>query len=139
MILVDTNFVSEPLRLAPELRVIEWIDTQPPETLYLSAIAVAESRFGVSTLPDGRRRDRLHDGLEQQVLPQFAGRVLPFDLAASQTCAELMARARSAGPAIGVSGGYVAATAAAHGMMMATRDTAPFEAAGPKTVNPWEA
>ena len=42
MILVDTNVVSEPLRLAPELRVIEWIDTQPLETLYLSAIAVAE-------------------------------------------------------------------------------------------------
>ena len=58
-------------------------------------------------------------------------------MAASQDYAELMARARSAGRAISVADGYIAATAAANAMMVATRDTAPFEAAGPKTVNPW--
>ena len=138
MILVDTNVVSEPLRPVPELRVTEWIDAQPLETLYLSAIVVAELRCGVSMLPDGRRRDRLHEELEHKVLRLFADRVLPFDLAASQAYAELMARARSVGLAIGVSDGYIAATAAVHGMIVATRDTAPFEAAGLKTIDPWE-
>ena len=47
MILVDTNVVSEPLRRAPEARVAEWLDAQALETLYLSAITVAELRFGV--------------------------------------------------------------------------------------------
>jgi len=42
MILLDTNVVSEPLRPAPEASVIEWIDAQPLETLYLSAMTVAE-------------------------------------------------------------------------------------------------
>ena len=84
-------------------------------------------------------RHRLHEDLERQVLPMFAGRVLAFDLAASQAYAELMAKARSAGRAISVSDGYIAATAAANAMMVATRDAAPFEAAGLKTVDPWAA
>ena len=137
MILVDTNVVSEPLRRAPEPRVAEWLDAQALETLYLSAITVAELRFGVRSLPTGRRRDRLNEDLEGQVLPMFAGRVLSFDLAASQAYAELMAKARSGGRTIPVSDGYIAATAAANGMMVATRDIAPFEAAGLNTVDPW--
>ena len=56
MILVDTNVVSEPLRRAPEPRVAEWLDAQALETLFLSAITVAELRFGVRSLPAGRRR-----------------------------------------------------------------------------------
>ena len=139
MILVDTNVVSEPLRAVPEPRVAEWLDAQALETLYLSAISVAELRFGVHALPAGRRRGRLHEDLEGQMLPMFAGRVLAFDLAASQAYAELMARARSAGLAISVSDGYIAATAAANGMMVATRDTGPFQAAGLETVDPWAA
>ena len=137
MILVDTNVVSEPLRRAPEARVAEWLDAQALETLYLSAITVAELRFGVRSLPTGRRRNRLHEDLEGQVLPMFAGRVLAFDLPASQAYADLMTKARSEGRTIPVSDGYIAATAAANGMMVATRDTAPFEAAGLKTVDPW--
>ena len=137
MIVVDTNVVSEPLRRVPEPRVIEWLGAQALETLYLSAITVAELRFGVQSLPVGRRRDRLHEDLERTLLPFFAGRVLAFDLAASQSYAELMAKARSTGQTISTSDGYIAGTAAANAMMVATRDTTPFDAAGLKTVNPW--
>lgn len=137
MILLDTNVVSEPLRRLPNPHVAEWIDAQALETLYLSAITVAELRFGVRSLPAGRRRDQLHEDLERQVLSMFAGRVLSFDLSASQAYADLMAKARSEGRAISVSDGYIAATAAANAMMVATRDTAPFEVAGLKTLDPW--
>lgn len=100
MNLVDTNVISEPRRKVPETRAVDWIDTQPMETLYLSAITVAELRFGVASLPAGKRRVALHDNVEARVLPLFAGRVLAFDMAASQLCAELMAKARAAGSAI---------------------------------------
>jgi toxin FitB len=139
MILVDTNVISEPLRRSPETRVAEWIDAQPLETLCLSAITVAELRFGVASLPAGKRREGLHESLERQVLPLFVGRVLAFDLAASQFYADLMAKARAVGLAIGNADGYIAATAVANGLVVATRDTAPFEAAGLSTINPWEA
>ena len=139
MILVDTNVVSEPLRSVPEPRVADWLNAQALETLYLSTISVAELRFGVRALPNGRRRDRLHEDLERQVLPMFAGRVLAFDLAASQTYADLMAKARFADRAISVSDGYIAAIAVANAMIVATRDTALFEAAGLRIVDPWRA
>jgi hypothetical protein len=138
MILVDTNVISEPLRRAPEERVIAWIDEQAIETLYLAAITVAELRFGVAMLPAGKRRDRLHERLEREVLPLFSGRVLPFDLDASESYALLMAQARSDGRAIGQADGYIAAIAAACGFIVATRDTSPFQAAGLRVINPWE-
>ena len=137
MIVLDTNVISEPLRQVPENRVTEWIDAQALETLYLSAITVAEVRFGLAALPAGKRRDRLQASLERQVLPLFVGRVLPFDMSASQAYSELMAKARAAGLAIGAADGYIAATAATNGMMVATRDVSPFKAAGLDVINPW--
>lgn len=137
MILLDTNVVSEPMRPAPEARVVEWIDTQPLETLYLSVITVAELRAGVALLPPGKRRTALHEDLEKRMLPLFAGRVVAFDLACTRTYAELMERTREAGRVIAPVDGYIAAIAAAHGFAIATRDAIPFEAAGLHVINPW--
>lgn len=139
MILLDTNVISEPLRRAPDKRVVEWIDAQPLETLYLSAITVAELRAGVALLPDGRRKEDLRESLEKQVLPLFIGRVLPFDLGATQAYADLTASARAKGVAIAAADGFIAAIAIAHGLMVATRDTAPFEAAAISIIDPWRA
>jgi predicted nucleic acid-binding protein len=139
MILIDTNVISESWKLAPDARVLAWLDAQAIETLYLSAVTVAELRFGLAAMPSGKRRTVYLDRLEQDVLPAFTGRVLPFDLDASQAYADLMSQARAAGRAIGMADGYIAATAAARGLMVATRDTRPFEAAGLSIINPWEA
>ena len=139
MILLDTNVVSEPLRPAPDNRVVAWIDAQAIETLFLSAITVAELRAGVALLPAGKRRAGLQDSLETRVLPLFAGRVLPFDLACTQAYAELMAKARAAGLGVASADGYIAAIAAANGLAVATRDTGPFEATGVAVINPWQA
>ncbi|MBZ9965377.1 type II toxin-antitoxin system VapC family toxin [Mesorhizobium sp. BR1-1-2] len=138
MILIDTNVISEPWKPAPDRRVIAWIDAQAVETLYLSAVTVAELRFGIAAMPAGKRRAVLHDRLEQDALPLFAGRILPFDLEASRAYAKLMVQARAAGKAIGNADGYIAATAAANGLTVATRDISPFAAAGLNTINPWE-
>ena len=138
MILLDTNVVSEPLRHAPEARVIDWIDAQPLETLYLSAMTVAELRAGVALLPAGKRRVALHESLEKRALPMFAGRVLPFDLACTNTYAELLARVRKAGNTIGTADACIAAVAIANGFAVATRDTSPFLAAGLSVINPWQ-
>ncbi len=138
MILLDTNVISEPLRPAPEARVIEWIDAQPLETLYLSAMSVAELRAGVALLPAGKRRNNLHECLEKRVLPMFVGRVLPFDLACTSAYAELLAKVRKSGGGIETADACIAAVAFANGFTVATRDTGPFHAAGLDVINPWE-
>lgn len=93
MIPVDTNVMPEPLRREPNAAVIEWLDAQNVETLYLAAISLAELRFGVAALPEGRRRDWLQQSIGQRVLPLFRGRILPFDDAASRACEPLRADA----------------------------------------------
>jgi len=138
MIVLDTNVVSESWKIAPDSRVLAWLDAQAIQTLYLSAITVAELRYGIAAMPEGKRKTLYQSRLNQQVLPLFAGRVLPFDLNTSQIYAELMARAREAGKAVSREDGYIAATAAAHDFAVATRDTRPFHAAGLAVINPWE-
>ncbi|RQR26750.1 MULTISPECIES: type II toxin-antitoxin system VapC family toxin [unclassified Burkholderia] len=137
MILVDTNVISEPLRREPSQAVIEWLDAQNVETLFLAAISLAEMRFGVAALPEGRRRDWLHQSIEQRVVPLFRGRILPFDDAATKAYAGLRAKARATGNAMASADGFIAATAAANGLIVATRDVAPFEAAGLRVIDPW--
>ncbi len=138
MILMDTNVVSEPLRLAPDARVVAWIDAQPVETLFLSAITVAELRAGVAQMPAGKRRAGLQTSLETHVLRLFAGRVLPFDVGCTQAYAELMSKARALGLAVSSADGYIAAIAASHSFAVATRDVGPFQAAGVTVINPWD-
>ncbi len=137
MILLDTNVVSEPLKAACDKSVVSWIDEQAIETLFLSTISLAELRFGIAVLPEGKRKETLHSSLEQQVLPLFTGRILSCDEQASHAYATLRARARNAGQAIDAADGYIAAIAVTHGFAVATRDTSPFEAVGLKVINPW--
>jgi predicted nucleic acid-binding protein len=139
MILLDTNVISEPQRREPHARVLAWLDAQALETLYLSAITVAELRAGIALMPVGKRRDSLHDNLEKRLLPMFANRVLSFDLACTKAYAELLAKSRAAGLAVETADALIAAVALANGFAVATRDTRPFEAAGVNVINPWQA
>ncbi|HIC7211175.1 type II toxin-antitoxin system VapC family toxin [Burkholderia stabilis] len=137
MILVDVSVISEPLRREPSAAVVEWLDAQNVETLFLAAIGLAEMRFGIATLPEGRRREALHRNLEHRIVPLFRGRILPFDEAAGAAYASIRARVRAAGNAIAPADCFVAATAEANGLIVATRDVAPFEAAGLRVIDPW--
>lgn len=137
MILVDTNVISEPWKPAPAAEVVAWLDAQAIETLFISAISIAELRFGIASMPTGRRQTILRTRLEDEVLPHFVERILPFTLSTSQFYSELMAGARASGRAIGMADGLIAAIAAERGLVVATRDTSPFKAAGLKVINPW--
>ena len=138
MILLDTNVISEPLKASGDPKVVAWINAQNIETLYLSTIGLAELRFGIAVLPEGKRKDVLHSSLEQCVLPLFEGRILSFDISASQAYATLRSRARAADQAIASAGGYIAAIAMTHGLSIATRDTQPFISAGLTVINPFD-
>jgi toxin FitB len=137
MIVLDTNVVSEPLKPSPDAGVLAWLDRQAPETLYLSAVTVAELLEGVSRLPDGKRKAELAAAITQAVLPLFKGRILPFDEAAACALPGLLAQARSQGVTLGVADAYIAAIAASRGFPVATRDTAPFATVGVAVINPW--
>lgn len=138
MILLDTNVISEPLKATGDPKIADWINAQNIETLYLSTIGIAELRFGIAALPSGKRKEVLHASLEHRVLPLFEGRILSFDLVASQAYATLRAKARAAGQVIAPADGYIAAIAMTHELTVATRDTQPFIAAGLSVINPFD-
>ncbi len=137
MILIDTNVVSDPMKAQGDLRVTAWLDRQSAETLFIATISIAEILFGVAALPAGRRRVRLAEAFETEVQRLFAGRIMSFDLAAARAYASIMSGARAQGLAISAADGQIAAIAAANRLSVATRDEAPFRAAGLRTVNPW--
>ena len=137
MILLDTNVLPEPLRPSPAPALVAWLDRQTIETLFLSTISLAELRYGVAALPDGRRKESLGSALESRIFTLFEGRILPFDEGAPRAYGVIRARAKRAGKAIAAADGYIAAIAAAHGFSVATRDTEPFRAAGVPVIDPW--
>jgi len=136
MILLDTNVVSEAMKADPHPSVGGWLDAQAAETLFLSSITVAELMFGIGTLPQGRRKDKLTAKLEG-LLALFDARVLSFDIAAARRYADLATKARAAGKGFPMPDGYIAAIAAAHGFAVASRDTSAFTAAGLTVIDPW--
>lgn len=137
MIVLDTNVVSETMRPVPDAAVVAWLNEQDMQTLYLTAVSLAELRFGIARLEDGRTKTDLSDRLGTMLEQVFQGRVLPFTVAATQAFADRMATARRNGLAVGFQDGMIAACVAANGFSIATRDTSPFQAMGLSVVNPW--
>lgn len=137
MILLDTNVVSEAMKPEPHPNVRAWLNVQPYETLYLSSVTLAEMLFGIGTLPNGKRREMLNEALNG-LMELFDGRILSFDVAASRQYADLAVTARAAGRGFPVPDGYIAAIAVSQGFKVASRDTAPFEAASVSVIDPWE-
>ena len=137
MIVVDTNVVSEPLRPEPERAVIDWLDAQEPETLYLTTVNLAELLAGIEAMPAGRRRNKLNTALVDQMMPLFEGRILPFDKKAAEAFARIDASARLAGNRISFADGAIAAIASANEFMLATRNVHDFKGTNIRIVNPW--
>lgn len=136
MIVLDTNVISEMMKPEPNSSVHSWINEQVSNTLYLSTVTFAELLFGIGSLPDGKRKRNLNlafEGLQRL----FRDRVLPFDVDASRCYAELAVIARNNGRGFPTPDGYIAAIAVSRGFIVASRDTAPFEAAKIDVINPW--
>ncbi len=135
--LVDTNVLSEVIRVGCEPSVAAWFGSQSPRTLYVSAITQAEMRSGARLLPTGKRRDALDAAIGAMFEQDFAGRVLPFDGAAADVYVEIVAARRRAGRPIGQFDAQIAAISRLHGLALATCNTADFRGCGVALVDPW--
>lgn len=138
MILLDTNVLSEFMRPCPASCVVQWLDDQPANTLYTSAVTQAEIELGLALMPTGKRQRELTIAAKAMFDEDFAGRCLPFDAAAASQYAQLVAACSSRGRPISLEDAQIAAIALAGGMVLATRNTKDFEAiSGLRLINPW--
>jgi predicted nucleic acid-binding protein len=136
MIVLDTNIISEVVKPQPNAKILAWLGSQPIGTLYLTSITIAESLFGLAAMPDGSKKTQLSNAINE-IIGVYQNRVLPFDTNAARRYAALAATARKKGRGFPKPDGYIAAIAAEHGFIVASRDTAPYEAVGVNVLNPW--
>ena len=135
--LLDTNVLSELLRLAPEPAVLNWFSEQPAESLFVSAVTQAEMMLGARLLPVGRRRGALEASIAAMFHEDFSGRILPFDTAAAVDYVDIAATRRTTGRPISQFDAQIAAIARHGNLKLATRNTADFEDCGLMLVDPW--
>ena len=137
MIILDTNVVSALMRPSLVAIVLDWVNQQPPSSLYVSTVSEAELRYGVEILPVGIRRESLLAEIEAMLQDDFLGRILPFDREAARLYAVIAASRRAAGRPISQADCQIAAIARSRGASVATRDVNGFQGCGIDVINPW--
>lgn len=136
--LLDTNCISELIRLKPEPRVMAWIEAAEESLLHLSVLTLGEIRKGVATLPQGKRRSHLEAWLEVELRARFSGRILSVDEAVADRWGLLAANAKSKGKPLSTIDGLLSATAIHHNLTIVSRNVSDFTHAQVPVVNPWE-
>jgi predicted nucleic acid-binding protein len=135
--LLDTNIVSELRRPKPEPKVVAFVGAQPLEQLHVSAVTLAEIRFGIEMLPDASRRAELNDWLTLKVRPMFELRILAVTEDVMFKWRLLVEEGRKIGHTFCQPDLIIAATGIHHGLTVVTRDTADFAKARAGVFNPW--
>ena len=137
MIILDTDVLSALMRDRPELVIEKWLDRQPRESIWTTAVTILEIRFGLAVMPLGRRRAGLQREFEATLAETLEGRIMPFDSAAAEATANLMAARRQSGRAGGLNDSMIAGIAIARHATLATRNTRHFADLPVSVVNPW--
>ncbi len=100
--LLDTNCVSELVRITPDPNVVEWMDTTDETLLYLSVLTLGEIRKGLAALAQGKRRARLDSWLTLELQGRFSDRILPINTATADRWGLLAGQAKSRGVSLPV-------------------------------------
>lgn len=139
MIILDTNVLSALMRSKPEAVVVNWLDRQPAESVWITSITVFETRFGLALLPKGRRRQALEAAFAQLLEEDLQNRVLEFDSAAAVEAATLAAVRQRAGRTVDIRDTQIAGIALAHRAEIATRNVKHFADLTVRVIDPWNA
>lgn len=138
MIILDTNVVSELMRPEPAPQVAAWVRARDRRELRMTAITLAEIRYGIARLPEGRRKRVLLDTADD-IFQAFPEQVLPVDAAAAGQYAIIASTRERAGKPISGFDALIAAVCRCRGAALATRNLPDFDGTGIDVVDPWAA
>lgn len=139
MIILDTNVVLEPTRTEPNPAVLDWLNRQAEDELWVTAITAAELQTGVERLTAGVERERWQALVSAILDDDFLGKVLPFDLDAALIYAAIAGPKLRAERQIRTMDFQIAAIARGHGAALATRNVKDFASCGVDLIDPWTA
>ena len=138
MIILDTNVLSALMRTAPEPAVVNWLDRQSAESIWITSITVFEAHLGVALLPKGKRQRALAEALDRLVSEDLGDRVLDFDVSAALEAAALAAARQGTGRPVDMRDTQIAGIALARKASIATRNVSHFEDLKVPILNPWD-
>jgi toxin FitB len=139
VIVLDTNVLSALMRTKPDAVVVEWLDRQPADSVWITRITVFEARFGLALLPKGRRRSSLERAFDRVLTEDLSSRVLSLDEMAAATAGHLAATRQRAGRVVDLRDTLIAGIAEARRATIATRNPRHFEGLDVPVVDPWHA
>jgi toxin FitB len=137
MIILDTNVLSALMRVTPDTAVVDWLDRQPAESIWITSVTLFEAHLGVKLLPKGKRQRSLEAALDQLVTEDLGNRVLDFDSSAAVEAAALAAARQKGGRPVDMRDTQIAGIALARKASIATRNVGHFEDVKVPIVNPW--
>jgi toxin FitB len=137
MIVLDTNVLSELMKISPSRRVMDWWKAHPVSELYVTTIIEAEILLGIELLSAGRRRAALEAAVVEMFAGDFDERILPFDSDAARVFAKIVAVRRGLGRPVSQPDAQIAAIARSRGAAVATRNAEDFQDCGVRVLNPW--
>lgn len=103
----------------------------------ISAVTLAEIRFGIDLIGDPGRRRALDDWLTLKIRPMFDQRVLQVTEEVLLRWRLLIEKGRKSGHAFSQPDALIAATAIQYSLTVVTRDRADYDAAGMAVIDPW--
>jgi hypothetical protein len=124
------------MRPVPAPVVVTWMRAQRANDLYTTSITMAEIRYGIERLPDGRRKEQLK-GAADGVFSAFAEAVLSFDAAATPAYAEIVSKRERTGRHINGFDAQIAAICRTHHAELATGNVKDFTDTELEVINPW--
>ena len=127
------------MQKVPNPAVVEWLDQQPAESVWITNITLLEARLGLALLPNGRRRQALELAFEQLLSEDLEGRVLDFDRPAAEAVAGLAAERQRSGRTVDMRDTQIAGIVIARRATLASRNVKHFADLTAQVVNPWEA
>jgi len=136
--LLDTCLVSELVKKKPNPAVVSWLDEQDEQKLFLSVLNLGELQKGISKLPNGTKKEELQAWVALDLVERFTGRILEIDLETALCWGRLQGDVEQTGEKLPVMDSLIAATAAAHGLVVVTRNVRDIERCGVRVCNPWE-
>ena len=137
MIILDTNVVSALMQQQPDPQVVDWLDRQPSESIWISAVTLFEGRYGLALLPDGRRKILLQESFEALIVQDLQSRIAHFDVTAANQAAELASQRKARGRPVDMRDTFIAGIALARRATLATRNVKHFDDLAIPVVNPW--
>ncbi len=138
MILLDTNIVSEIMRPKPNGDVVNWLKAQSLDQLALTSVTLAEIRYGLARISEGKRKLELENRFEFFIERGFGDRIVDFDKVSAEIYGKVVVDREKIGKPIESFDAMIAAIAISRQAKLATRDISGFEECGIEIINPWE-